>query len=102
MTNDAHRVREAISRIGFLQQFVVAPAYEMRDEIRKPRDCDGSENHTGGPHTQTVRGLPDSLGDLERCVARNECDACGQRWRRFSHRRISPSGTSSELSAKTR
>ena len=103
ITNDAHRVREAISGIGVFQQLiVVSPAYEMRDKIRKPCDCDGSENYASRTHTQTVRFRLHSSGDLERCVARNECDGCGQRCRRFSQRRISPSGTSSAFRAKTR
>ena len=57
MTDDAHRVREAIRRIGLVQQLLVAVAttYEMRDEIRQPRDRDGSKNYAGRPHTQTVR-----------------------------------------------
>jgi hypothetical protein len=103
MADDTHRVGEAISWIGILQQvLVIATAYEMWDEIRQPRNRDGSENYTGRTHTQTVRFLLPSSGDLERCVARNECDGCGQRCRRFSHRCISPSGTSSALSAKTK
>ena len=61
MADDAHRV-EAIRRIGILQQLVVvAAAYEMRDEIRQPRNRDGGEDHTGRPHTQTVRGRPHLL-----------------------------------------
>ena len=58
MTDDAHRVGEAIRRIGIIQQLlvVVATAYEVRDEVRQPRNRDGSKNYTGRTHTQTVRG----------------------------------------------
>ena len=78
MTDDAHRVRETIRRIGIVQQLldVVAPTYKVRDEIRQPRDRNGGKNYTGRTHTQTVRGEPRSSGDLERCVARNGCDGC--------------------------
>ena len=81
MTDDAHRVGEAIRRIGLLRQLLVAVAttYEVRDEIRQPRDRNGSKNYAGRPHTQTVRGEPRSPGDLERCVARNGCDGCAHR-----------------------
>src|SRR5262245_51430288 len=53
--------------------------YEMRDEIGKPRDCDGSKNHTGRPHTQNVRVRLGSPGDIDRCVVRNKCDGCCDR-----------------------
>jgi hypothetical protein len=76
--DDPHRVGEAIGRIRFIQlRALVTAAYEMRDEVRQPRDRDGSEDHTGRPHTQTVRVRLGTQGDLERCVARNGCDACG-------------------------
>ena len=83
ITDDAHRVREAIRRIGVVQQLLVdvATAYKMRDEIRQPRDRNGSKNYAGRSHTQTVRGEPRSSGDLERCVARNGCDGCCKRRR---------------------
>jgi hypothetical protein len=57
MPDDAHRVGEAIRRIGIIQlRSIVRTAYEMRDEISQPRNCDGSKDHTSRPHTQTVRG----------------------------------------------
>src|SRR6476660_4459350 len=79
MPDDAHRVGEALRRIGVIKlSCVVRAAHEMRDEVSKPRNCDGSKDHTSRPHTQTVRRWPGRLSDLERCVARNACDGCCQ------------------------
>ena len=58
---------------GLLQRVGVATAYKMRDKIRQPRNRNGSKNYAARSHTQTVRAQPGSPGDLERCVARNEC-----------------------------
>jgi len=117
MTDDAHRVREALRRIGLLEQLLVAvaTAYKVRDEIGKPRDRNGSKNYAGRPHTQTVRAERRSSDDPQRCVARNGCDGC-EHWdgpylkmilfnhlrRRFSQRCRSPSGTSSAFRANTK
>jgi hypothetical protein len=81
MADDAHRVGEATRWIGILQQLLVAvaPTDEVRDEVRKPRDGNGSKNYAGRSHTQTLRGEPRPSGDLERCVARNGCDECAHR-----------------------
>ena len=78
ITDDAHRVRETIRRIGIVEQLldIIAPTDKVRDEIRQPCNRNGSKNYTGRTHTQTVRGEPRSSGDLERCVARNGCDGC--------------------------
>src|SRR4029453_4133511 len=77
MSDDTHRIRKAVPWVRAVQLVVViAPAYEMRDEIGKPRKRDGRKDHTSRPHPQTVRGSSNSPSDRERCVARNECDTC--------------------------
>jgi hypothetical protein len=60
MADDAHRVGEATRWIGILQQLLVAvaPTDEVRDEVRKPRDGNGSKITPVVPTPRRYGGNP--------------------------------------------